>query len=140
MRIERDHASNKPIVKSYLSQMEGETVNNYNFSIKSQREQTILVEKKIMATEPISLPPITLATFKRFPSIQLQINVNSSTYLSGDITTFSSKKLDVKDSFQTSGKFVVCKYHIYIFNLLNVTLNKEWHIFLSKMHFKRSIE
>lgn len=139
MRIERDPATNKPIVKSYLSQMEGEAVNNYNFSIKSQREQTILVEKKIMETGPISLPSITLATFKRFPSIQLQINVNSSTYLSGDITTFSSKKLDVQDSFQTSGKFVLCKYHIY-YNLLNVTLNKEWHIFLSKMHFKRSIE
>ncbi|XP_056020825.1 uncharacterized protein LOC125651534 isoform X3 [Ostrea edulis] len=111
MRIRRDQTTNKPIVKSYLSQIEGENSNYYRFSIESKKELTLRIEKKIMETGPFLLHPIQLATFKRFPAIDLVINVQSMTYLSADITTHSSKMIQVEDTFQTSGKFVVSSQH-----------------------------
>lgn len=93
MRIKRDVDTNKPIVKSYLSQVEGETTNYYQFSIQSHKELTLLVDEKVMETDPLFLHPITLATFKRFPPLQLTIRVQSSTYLSASIITHSSKEI-----------------------------------------------
>lgn len=111
MRIKRDVDTNKPIVKSYLSQVEGETTNYYQFSIQSHKELTLLVDEKVMETDPLFLHPITLATFKRFPPLQLTIRVQSSTYLSASIITHSSKEFKFGDTFQTSGKFVVSNQH-----------------------------
>lgn len=111
MRIKRDVDTNKPIVKSYLSQVEGEATNYYQFLIQSHKELTLLVDEKVMETDPLFLHPITLATFKRFPPLQLTIRVQSNIYLSASTITHSSKDFNFGDTFQTSGKFVVCEFY-----------------------------
>ncbi|XP_061168900.1 uncharacterized protein LOC133178168 [Saccostrea echinata] len=111
MRIRRDQTTNKPIIKSYLSQIEGTATNYYQFTIESQRELTLKLERKIMDTAPTFLHPIQLATFKRFPTIHLAISVQSITNLSADVISMSSQEIKVDDSFQTSGKFVVSNQH-----------------------------
>ncbi|XP_062572080.1 uncharacterized protein LOC134234049 [Saccostrea cucullata] len=111
MRIRRDQTTNKPVINSYLSQIEGTALNNYQFTIESRRELTLQLERKIMETAPSFLQPIQLETFKRFPTIHLAISVQSMTTLSADVITMTSNEIKVDDSFQTSGKFVVSNQH-----------------------------
>ncbi|XP_062588036.1 uncharacterized protein LOC134249705 [Saccostrea cucullata] len=111
MRIRRDQRTNKPIITSYLSQIEGEVSNNYQFTVESQRELTLKIEKELLRSGPLVLHPIQLATFKRFPPIHLAINVHSITTLFANVIMKSSKEVKIDDAFQTSGKFVVSNIH-----------------------------
>ncbi|XP_061188851.1 uncharacterized protein LOC133197027 [Saccostrea echinata] len=111
MRIRRNQTNNKPIINSYLSQIEGVVLNNYQFTVESQKELTLMIEKEIMKTGPFFLHPIKLATFKRFPPIHLAIQVYSVTYLFAEVIMKSSREVKIDDAFQTSGKFVVSNIH-----------------------------
>ncbi|OWF46932.1 uncharacterized protein LOC110454960 [Mizuhopecten yessoensis] len=104
LRVRIDKVDNKPVIKVFKTEVEGEFSGQYNLHASGETNMTLSFDDKLWETQPTIFMKVPIATFPRLPDVELIVKVHTGAFLAVNLTTL--KPFRIEHNITTKGTFI----------------------------------
>lgn len=104
LRVKIHKVNNKPVIKVFRTEVEGEFSGHYEFHASGKTNMTLSFDGPLWKTQPKMYLKVPIATFSRLPPVEVIVQAHTEAFLAVNMTAL--KPFQISHNVTTDGTFV----------------------------------